>query len=279
MNPRALLLWSAAALVVDLATNDPLYRALVVLATVDVLAALAPRGRRLRPTLAAAALFGGLAIGLNALLSHTGVHVIAALPDAWPLVGGPLTVESVGYGIGAALGIVGAVLAVAPISLVLEPHELIDALPARFERSGLAVAIALNLVPGIGRNAIAIRDAERMRGWRPRGPRSWADILVPTMLSAIEDALTLAEAMEARAYGTVVRTRFATVGWRRRDALAVAGAWLAAGLFIVGRLRGWTLDWEPYPALTLPPVDTVLVAACLLLVLPGLPWPSSASSV
>ena len=278
MNPRALLLWSAAALVVDLATNDPVYRALVVLAALDVLAALAPRGRQLRPALVAAALFGGLAVGLNAVLSHTGAHVIAALPDAWPLVGGPVTVESVAYGIGAALGIVGAVLAVAPISLVLESHDLIDALPARFERTGLAVATALNLVPGIGRNAIAIRDAERMRGWRPRGPRSWADILVPTMLSAIEDALALAEAMEARAYGTGARTRFATVEWRRRDTLVIAAAGFAAGLFLVGRLRGWTLDWEPYPALTLPPVDPVLVAACLLLVLPAVPWPSSAST-
>jgi energy-coupling factor transport system permease protein len=173
---------------------------------------------------------------------------------------------------------VGAVLAVAPISLVLEPHELIDALPARLERTGLAVATALNLVPGIGRTAMAVRESEQMRGWRPRGPRSWAEVLVPTMLSAIEDALSLAEAMEARAYGTTARTRFATVKWRRRDVFAVAAAWLGAGLFLVDRLRGGTLDWEPYPTLTLPRVDLVLVAACLLLVLPALPWPSSAST-
>ena len=271
MNPRALLLWSAAALVVDLVTNDPLYRALVVLVALDVLAARLPAERSLRPTLIGVSLFGALAVGLNALLSHSGVHVLAVLPVAWPLVGGPLTAESVAYGADVALGLVGAVLAVAPVSLVLEPHELIDALPARLERSGLVLAVALNLVPGIGRTALAVRDAERMRGWRPRGPRSWAEILVPTMLGAIEDALALAEAMEARAYGTLARTRFASTPWHARDRVALGAAWAAVALFLVARLGGGTPDWQPYPAITLPPLDPVLVAACLLLALPALP--------
>lgn len=278
MNARALVLWSAGALLVDLATSDPVYRALLALAALDVLAALTPPARPLRPTLLAAAWLAGLAVLWNVLLSHTGTHVLARLPGAWPLVGGPLTLESAAYGATAGLGIAGAVLAVAPISLVLEPHDLLDALPASLGRSGLALAAALNLVPGIARNATAIRDAERLRGWRPRGPRAWADLLVPTMLSALEDACTLAEAMEARAYGTLARTRYRAFRWHARDTLALAAAALATSLFLTARLAGWPLDWEPYPALTLPAVDPRLVGACLLFALPALRWPSSASS-
>lgn len=277
MNGRALLIWVLGALVVDLATDNPVFRGLVVLVAIDLLLLLAPRGRSIRPTLLAVVVFGATAVALNLVLSHTGEHVLFRLPDWLPLLGGPLTLESLAYGCAAGLGIGGAVLAVAPISLVLEPHELIDALPRHLERSGLAVATALNLVPGIGRNAVAIHDAERMRGWRPRGVRSWSEILVPTILTSLEDALALAEAMEARAYGVGVRTTYAIRRWDARDVVSAAAALVAAAAFIGARLAGVALDWQPYPALSLPPLSPILVAAALLLACPVLPWPSRPS--
>ena len=281
MNARAMVTWSAAALVVDLATDNPIYRGIVVLIALDVLLVLTPPARSLRPLLLAIPLFGALAVEFNVLLSHTGAHVLVALPADWPLVGGPLTLESAAYGLTVALGIAGAVLAVAPISLVLETHELLDALPHGLERSALVVASALNLAPGIGRSAMAIRDAEKMRGWRPRGPRSWADVLVPTILSAIEDAVALAEAMEARAYGTQARSRYAPGRWRPRDTIIVATALSAAGLVLAARLAGRSLDWQPYPTLSAPTIDLALIGACLLLLVPVVPvlrWPWSDSS-
>ena len=71
-------------------------------------------------------------------------------------------------------------------------------MPAPLERTGIAVATSLNLVSGFGRTFTAVRDAQRMRGWRPRGIRSWNEVLVPVVLTAIEDSVLLAEAMEAR---------------------------------------------------------------------------------
>lgn len=278
MNARALLVWVAGALVVDLATDNPVFRALVVLVAVDLLLVLAPRGRSIRPTLVAVLVFGATAVVLNLALSHTGEHVLVRLPDWLPLLGGPLTLESLAYGCAAGLGIAGAVLAVAPISLALEPHELIDALPRHLERSGLAVATALNLVPGIGRNAVAIHDAERMRGWRPRGVRSWSEILVPTILTSIDDALALAEAMEARAYGVGRRTTYAVRAWDVRDAVSAGAAIVAVATFLGARLVGVALDWQPYPSLSAPPLSPILVAAALLLACPVLPWPSRRST-
>lgn len=278
MNARAMLAWSGAALLIDLASNNPVYRGIVALVALDVLLVLTPPSRPLRPLLLAIPVFGALAVGFNVLLSHTGAHVLVALPADWPLVGGPLTIESGAYGLTVALGIAGAVLAVAPISVVLETHQLLDALPHGLERSALVMASALNLAPGIGRSAMAIQDAERLRGWRPRGPRSWADVLVPTMLSAIEDAVALAEAMEARAYGTQARSRYAPGRWRLRDTLVVVAAGIAVALFFAGRLSGGALDWQPYPTLTAPSIDLVLVGACLLLLAPVVRWPWSVSS-
>ena len=45
-----------------------------------------------------------------------------------------------------------------------------------------------------------------MRGWRPTGVRAWSDVLMPVALTSIEGSMDLAEAMEARAFGSGPRT-------------------------------------------------------------------------
>jgi energy-coupling factor transport system permease protein len=115
-----------------------------------------------------------------------------------------------------------------------------------------------------------------MRGWRPRGLRSWNEVLVPVVLTAIEDSVRRAEAMEARGFGAGRRTSYAAVSWSRRD-LAVVGAALgAAGLFIGLRLGGVAVDWYPYPTLYLPPINPALVIGCLALALPSVAMPARA---
>jgi hypothetical protein len=52
--------------------------------------------------------------------------------------------------------------------------------------------------------------------------------------------------------------------------LTLAVAAVAAVAFIAGRWLGAVADWYPYPSPTWPPVDTVMVAACLLLATPAL---------
>src|ERR1019366_5795941 len=126
------------------------------------------------------------------------------LPAGIPVLGGPLTIEAAFFGVSTGLGIAAAVLAAAPLSLVLMPNSLVDALPSALARIGTA----LNLIPGIARSAGEIRDAQRMRGWRPRRIREWPDLAVPVVLTALEGSITLAEAMEARGYGSGTRTHY-----------------------------------------------------------------------
>jgi energy-coupling factor transport system permease protein len=271
VNARAVLLWSAAALAVALVTTNPFYRALVVLAGADVLIAHRRPGRDLTGIGRLLAFGALMAVVLNVLLSHAGDHPFLTLPDGLPGIGGPWTVESVVYGLDAALGLTAAMLAVAPLAYVLEPHELVDALPARLDRTGIALAAALNLVPGIGRSFHEVREAQTMRGWRPTGVRAWSDVLVPVALTSIEGSMDLAEAMEARAFGSGPRTRYAPAGWRRRDVAIAVAAIGALGLVIVARVLGGAADWYPYPVVTLPAIEPAMIAACLLLSPPA--WP------
>jgi energy-coupling factor transport system permease protein len=254
-------------------TDNPVYRGLVALVALNVLLTWLPPGRRLKPLAIAVTLAAALAALINLLAGHTGADVIARLPDWWPLVGGPLTLESLAFGGAIGLGLVAALLAVAPLSLVLEPHDVVDAMPASLERTGIAVATSLNLVSGFGRTFTEVRDAQRMRGWKPGGLRSWNEVLVPVVLTAIEDSVRLAEAMEARAFGAGRRTSYAAPGFVRRD-VGVAAAAVAAAIVFVGlRLGGVPMDWYPYPTMSLPPIQPLLVLGCLGLSLPAFPLP------
>jgi energy-coupling factor transport system permease protein len=270
LAPRVWLVWSIAAVTVALMTDNPIYRGLVALVALNVLLAWAPSGRRLRPLGFAIVLAAALAALINLLASHTGADVMVRLPDWLPLAGGPLTIESVAFGGALGLGLVAALLAVAPLSLVLEPHDVVDAMPASMERTGVAVASSLNLVSGFGRTFTEVRDAQRMRGWRPRGLRSWNEVLVPTLLTAIEDSVRLAEAMEARAFGAGRRTSYAEPDRSAWGTAVVVAALAAVALFIGLRLAGVAMDWYPYPTLSMPPVNPLLALGCLGLALPAL---------
>jgi energy-coupling factor transport system permease protein len=274
--PRAWLLWSLAAVTVALSTDNPVYRGLVALAALNVLLTWLPRGRRVKPLALALLFAAGFAALINLIAGHTGADVMVRLPGDWPLIGGPLTVESLAYGGVLGLGLAAALLAVAPLSLVLEPHDVVDAMPGPLERTGIAVATSLNLISGFGRTFTEVSDAQRMRGWRPRGLRSWNEVLVPVVLTAIEDSVRLAEAMEARGFGAGRRTSYATASWSRRDLVIVGAAIGAAGLFIGLRLAGAPVDWYPYPTLYLPSINPALVLGCLAIAVPSLSMPALA---
>ena len=267
-QPRAVCIWSAAALVVVLATTNPVYRALVAAAGVAFLAESGRRGMGWRRLATGLTLMVATGLVLNAVLSHAGDDVLFSVPAVLPVLGGRYTVESLAFGASAGLGIAASVLAVAPLSLVLEPSQVAEALPAPFARAGAAVASSLNLVPALSRAFAAVHEAQRLRGWRP-GWRSLPEVATPALLTAIEDSVDLAEAMEARGFGSGRRTSLGGGRWSGRDVAVALTALLAAAFFVLGR----PADWYAYPALTAPPVEPLAVAACLALFLPSLQWP------
>jgi energy-coupling factor transport system permease protein len=275
VNGRAVLAWSAACVSVALLATEPAMRVAVLAATLTVVVACARTSPR--PLLRWVAVGGLLAAAFNLVLSHLGATVLFTLPPSWPAVGGPYTLEALGFGVVTGVTLAGAVLAVAPLSIVLEPHQLLDALPSWLSRTGAALQAALNLLPGLARSARAVADAQRLRGWRP-GLRSLPEVGVPVLLTAIEDSIQLAEAMEARGFGSGPRTSYAGRRWTRAD-VAVVVASAASLATVVGlRLAGALPDWEPYPTLALAPAAPAALAAALPLFLPAATWHRSRSS-
>jgi energy-coupling factor transport system permease protein len=272
MNPRAVAVWVLSGVTIALATGNPVYRVLVLLCALNVVIALRRAEVSLRGLAIALGVAAVIAIVTTTLASHTGAHAFATLPSAFPVIGGPLTLEAALFGASTGVGIAAAVLAAAPLSLVLQPHSLVDALPGALARTGAAIGTALNLIPGIARSAVEIRDAQRMRGWRSRRVREWPDLAVPVVLTALEGSITLAEAMEARGYGSGARTHYSQQAWRPADVVVAALSAAAAGLFLAFRIAGVIGDWYPFPDITWPAVDAVGVVCCLALATPLVVW-------
>ena len=273
MNARAVAAWSACCLFIVLYTTNPVYKVLVLAAALSALAAGAGI-RRIRGLLIAVLLVSAFATALNFVSAHLGTTVLFELPAQIPALGGPYTVEALVFGASGGVTISAAILAAAPFSLLLDSHEVMDALPAALSRTGVAIASSLNLVPAVATSFVEVTEAQRLRGWRPRGPRSWIDVVVPVVLTSVEGSIQLAESMEARGFGSGARTAMASHALGRSDWLLVAASGLALVAFAVSRAAGWAADWYPYPTLTFPAMDPRPIAACLLLFAPVLVWRS-----
>lgn len=271
MNARAVAAWSAACLFVALFTTDPAYKVLVLAAAFSALA-VSVGVRRLRRLAIAVAFVSAFDALLNFVSAHLGSTVLFALPDSVPALGGPYTLEALAFGINGGLTIAAAIFAAAPFSLLLEPHDVLDALPGALSRTGAAIAASMNLVPSISRSFSEVAEAQRVRGWRPRGPRSWADVVVPVVLTSAEGSIQLAESMEARGFGAGPRTAYARRRLEGSDWVLIGASAAAALLFLLAHALGGMSDWYAYPSLTAPPIDPLGLLACLLLFIPVLTW-------
>jgi energy-coupling factor transport system permease protein len=268
LNARAVAAWSAACLFIVLFTTNPAYKALVLAAAIASLSAGAGL-HRMRGLLTGVALIAAVATFLNFVSAHLGDTVLFSLPPAIPAIGGPYTLETLAAGMSGGVTVGAAIIAAAPFSLMLASHDVMDALPSALSRTGAAIAASLNLVPSVASSFVQVTEAQR-------GPRSWAEVVVPVVLSSVEGSIQLAESMEARGFGSGPRTSLERSPLKARDRILVGASAAAVLLFVIARAAGWAADWYPYPTLALPAVSPIPIAASLLLFAPVLIWRSRA---
>ena len=263
-----------AGLAVALGSADPVPQAIVLAGAWWLLLLRREPERRLRPLALGLGTLAVVTVTVNGLLAHVGSTVVATVPSWLPLIGGQLTTEGFVEGGAIALALVAAVSITAVLSLVLEPADLVDALPRPLHRTGAALGAALNLVPATAASFVAVRDAQRLRGWSPKGPRAVVDLAVPVLLGAIERSAQLAESMEARAFGSGARTSAAERERSLRCSLIAVIAFVSIGVLVAARVTGGPA-WYPYPTPSAPAVTAglltpaVLLAAAALLLPPG----------
>jgi len=235
IDSRAWLAWGLAAMVPLLVARHPLLvleELLIVLAVWNVWAQRAASGWRWIVRLAVVFLVVGVIF--NVLTVHAGNQVLAILPDALPLVGGPLTLNALSYGVVSGATILTLVLVGTTVAAGLVWADLARALPPRLAPLAVAGSVAWAFLPGTAAAFRDIRETQAARGHRVRGARDLPPLIVPLLGGGLERAMTMAEALEARGFGGPAAAPGRAVGrWTMLGALG--SGMLAAYAFAVGR--------------------------------------------
>ncbi|MBN2004615.1 MAG: energy-coupling factor transporter transmembrane protein EcfT [Anaerolineae bacterium] len=229
VDARAWLLWALTVLLTASYSRNPLYGILMLLVTtwVHTTCALTEEGDSPLFVPLRFALFAiPLAAVFNALSAHIGETRLYELPAWIPLFGGPVTLEAIVFGAINGLNVTVIFSGFTAFNRALAVRDLIKLTPRALHESGIVLSIALTFAPQTVRSLHRIREAQAVRGRQVRGLRDWAPIFTPLLVSALERALTLAEAMASRGFAATAAA--AQTGTR---------VLLASGLLLL--LGGW----------------------------------------
>jgi energy-coupling factor transport system permease protein len=253
MHPGAWIVWALCGGLVAISTTNPFFL-VPIFATAWIVHATHRRTGPMARSFRTFALFGILTIFTRTALVLLG-PVTRGTVVAAVLEGTRLAVLLTIFG---------------TFNSVADPYGVLRLSPRRFHEPALAAALALSIAPRTIAAAGRVREAQRMRGIEVGRWRSLPALAVPVLESGMEEAVTLAESMDARGHGFGPRSRYRRERWSAASLVTVAAALVAAFVF-VGRLavHDPTLTMSTFP-LAWPAADVVGVAATFLLAVPAL---------
>ena len=223
LHAGAWWLWALGLAAAATRTLNPLELVLIIAVAGLVTAARrteAPWAASFRAFLALGAFVVVLRVVFEALFgAPVPGTVLVTLPEltlpAWMAgarVGGPVTGEAVVGALCAGLQLAAILACVGAASALAAPTRLLKSVPGALYEVGVALVVALTVVPQTVVHVGHVREARRLRGRSDRGLRAWAATAVPVLNAALERSLLLAAAMDSRGFG---RSSSLTRGQRR----------------------------------------------------------------
>ena len=190
-----------------------------------------------------------LAALVNPAFVHQGVTILTYLPS-----GNPLTLESILYGLAAALLLASVVLWFRCFSAVMTSDKFIYLFGRAIPALSLVLSMTLRFVPRFRRQFHTVAQAQRFMGrdtengsplQRARNAMKVFSIMVTW---ALENAIETADSMKSRGYGLRGRTAFSIYRMESRDRYALA--WLGfCGLYLLCGCLAGGLKWWYFPLL------------------------------
>lgn len=239
INSRVWILWLIVVMIITLSTRNPIYLILLLIGLM-VLGQLLAREKKnpnwLLPNFKFIMTMILLSTLINGLFAHVGSNVLFTIPRRWPLIGGIITLESLVYGAinGLVIGVLYLLFNI--INLALNIKQITRLIPRAFHPVAMVVTIALTFFPSIQQRTREIKEAQMIRGNPMKKIADWLPILIPLLVSSLENAIQLAESMTARGFHKHTQVR---------SSIALVGLVLAA--FAI--FSGWILQLYQYPDL------------------------------
>jgi energy-coupling factor transport system permease protein len=180
-----------------------------------------------------------LAVLINPIFSHRGVTILAYLPS-----GNPLTLESIVYGLAAALMLVTVISWFSCYNAVMTSDKFVYLFGRIIPALSLVLSMALRFVPRFKAQIIVVRNAQRQVGRDVSGgnllrrARNGMRILSIMITWALENAIETADSMRSRGYGLRGRTAFSIFRFDKRDCGALIFLLLCGAYIITGAAFG-----------------------------------------
>ena len=167
-----------------------------------------------------------MAAVLNPAFNHAGVTILTYLPS-----GNPLTLESILYGIAAAVMLAAVITWFSCYTMVMTSDKFVYLFGRVIPALSLILSMALRFVPKCKGQLRTVNEAQRCVGrdvfQGPPVQRAQNAIAIFSIMVtwSLEDAIETADSMKSRGYGLPGRTDFSIYRLDGRDRLALG--WLA----------------------------------------------------
>ncbi len=229
-HPVAWMAWGACAAAAALLLRHPVYLALIGLAGAAVVTRVGRAAADWGTARLAAVVILFPAV-LNGCLSRAGTTVLLDLHRGW--IGGPYTLEALLFGLTAGVQIAALLVVMAALQRAVEPTDVLRRMPASLYPLGVSAAVGLSFTARARRALRAIREAQLVRGHRPRGWRDFPGWATPLLVLSLENAQDTAEAMVARGWSGGGEPggaqRLAATGWLGWAAALLLAMFLPGG--------------------------------------------------
>lgn len=174
---------------------------------------------------------------LNPAFNHQGVTILTYLPG-----GNPLTLESIVYGVSAAVMVISVICWFSCYNEVMTSDKFIYLFGRIIPSLSLILSMTLRFVPRFIKETRSVADAQRGIGNDVSGgsilnrAKTSVRILSIMITWSLENAVDTADSMKSRGYGTKRRTAFSIFRFDRRDVSAILAILILGTYTIVGVL-------------------------------------------
>jgi energy-coupling factor transporter transmembrane protein EcfT len=152
---------------------------------------------------------------------------------------------------------------------ISDPYGLLRLSPRRLYEPVLAAGLALSLAPRTIATVTEVREAQRVRGANAGRWRALPALVVPVLETGMEEAVALAESMDARGHGRGRRTNYRVSSWNLGSWAIALGSLLTLGGLAWSAATGRGDLSVAMSPLQWPGVSLVLVVASAAIAIPA----------
>ena len=209
---------------------------------------------------------------INPAFNHAGLTIITYLPG-----GNPLTLESVVYGLCAAVMIASVICHFSCYNEIMTSDKFVYLFGRIIPSLSLIFSMTLRFVPRFAAQLKVVANAQRCMGRDvsegsiiARAKHGLSILSIMTTWS-LENAIETADSMKARGYGHPGRTAFSIFTFDKRDAKALAVI-SAMGIYVFAGVVSGGLECRYFPDIYISDISwfeaSLMVAYTLLFVCP-----------